>query len=76
MSGSHIFLTRAIKWRSSLVTEDSNKMNGIQNTQSVGFYTPFIFPKYCAANPLKQQQEMSYEIILYRNYVVFDRSVS
>jgi hypothetical protein len=51
-------------------------MNGIQNTQSVGFYTPFIFPEYCAANPLKQQQEKSYEIILYWNYVVLDQSVS
>jgi hypothetical protein len=51
-------------------------MNWIQNTQSVGFYTPFIFPEYCAANPLKQKQERGYEYILYRNYVVLDQSVS
>lgn len=51
-------------------------MNGIQNTQSVGFYTPFIFAEYCAANPLKQKQERRYEYILYRNYVVLDQSVS
>jgi hypothetical protein len=65
MSGSLISVTRAVKWRSSLATEDSKKMNGIQNTQSVGFYTPFIFPEYCAANPLKQTQERRYEYILY-----------
>jgi hypothetical protein len=51
-------------------------MNGIQNTQPVGFYMPFIFPEYCAANPLKQKQERSYEYILYRNYIVLDQSVS
>ena len=47
-------------------------MNESQNTQSVGFRMPFIFPSYCAANPLKQKQERSYEYILYRNYIVLD----
>ena len=72
MSGSLIYVTRAIKWRSSLATEDRDKMNESQNTQSVGFRMPFTFPAYCAANPLKQKQERSYEYILYRNYIVLD----
>lgn len=65
-------VTQAIKWRSSLANEESNKMNESQNTQLVAFYTPFIFPEYCAANPLKHKQERSYEYILYRNYIVLD----
>jgi len=48
-------VTRVIKWRSSLANEDSNKINESQNTRSVGFYTPFKFPEYCAAKPLKQK---------------------
>ena len=63
VSGSLISVIRAIKWRSSLATEDSNEMNGIQYTQSFGFYTPFIFPEYCATNPLKQKQERNYEYV-------------